>query len=119
MITIESMEIYVDGWRLMERRLDGMAFRNLDEPLLTLIISENEELDGEYWRHISIAHQQRMPTYEELTNAKRQFAGADERGYLIFPPEKDHVNIHEFALHIFCPIEHNPLPDFTHGTGSI
>ena len=119
MITIESLEIYKQGWELIEKRGDGLAFRNSLDPYLTLIISDGEELDGEYWRHISIAHQERMPKYEELVIAKREFAGSDERGYLIFPPEKDHVNIHEFALHLFCPIEHDPLPDLTHGTGSI
>jgi hypothetical protein len=38
----------------------------------------------------------------------------------VFAPPTDHVNIHEYALHLFGRLDGTPaLPDFTAGSGSI
>lgn len=51
----------------------------------------------------------------------RQCLGIDgEWDYQVFAPPSDHVNIHNYALHLFGRLNGKPaLPDFTDGTGSI
>jgi hypothetical protein len=75
--------------------------------------------DGAEWVHASIAFHDRMPTYEEISNM--HFA-VFFRGwsYEVHAPFSDHVNIHEYARHLFGRLDGKPvLPDFTMGTGSI
>jgi len=68
--------------------------------------------EGEQWIHASIAHQDHMPTYEELALLHRAVFG-DRWAYQVFAPPTDHVNIHPFALHLWgCLDGTNHLPDF-------
>lgn len=69
--------------------------------------------------HASIAHPDSMPTYEELTMLHRAVWG-DGWAYQVFAPPSEHINIHEYALHLWGRLDGRPmLPDFTLGLGSI
>src|SRR6266487_788744 len=96
-----------DGWALVA--LDGDS---------SVIVSCAED-DGVEWVHASIAHPDRMPSYDDL---KQLHAAVfvDGWAYQVFAPPRDHVNIHEHALHLFGRLDDKPaLPDFTRGSGSI
>jgi hypothetical protein len=44
----------------------------------------------------------------------------DRWAYQVFAPPADHINLHNFALHLWGRLDGKPvLPDFTFGTGSI
>lgn len=96
---------------------DGWAFPGLDGQS-SIIISCAPHGDAD-WVHASMAHRGWMPTYDELKMLHRAVFG-DGWAYQVFPPPSDHVNIHEYALHLFGRLDgRSALPDFTDGTGSI
>jgi hypothetical protein len=96
---------------------DGWAFQNFDgKGSIVLTCADHS---GDDWVHASIAHLDRMPSYADL---KLLHYAVFEGGwaYQVFAPPSEHVNIHEYALHLFGRLDGKPvLPDFTDGTGSI
>jgi len=96
-----------DGWRT--QRLDGAA---------SIIVTAADH-EGDEWVHASIARTRSMPDYDDLKLLHLAVFG-DGWAYQVFAPPSDHVNIHEYALHLFGRLDGKPaLPDFTDGTGSI
>lgn len=68
--------------------------------------------DGKEWLHVSCSRERRIPTYEELTRVKRDFIGDDKKAVMVLPEKSNHVNIHEYCLHLFYSAE-NSLPEFS------
>ena len=97
-------------WKLIEAEEDGRAYRHRTG--LTLIWSVAYEQDGKAWRHVSIAHPHRLPTWTELGAVKDWVCGADAVVYQVLPPAAEYVNDHEYCLHLWQPLGHRPLPDF-------
>lgn len=95
-----------DGWSCMRR--DRTAS----------VIASASDIDGHEWVHASIARPDRMPTYDDLVLLHRACFG-DGWAYQCFAPPADHVNIHEFALHLWGRLDGQAvLPNFGAG-GSI
>lgn len=96
---------------------DGWKFVNLDGEA-SVIVSVAPH-DGDEWIHASLAWARRMPDYADL-KLLHAAVFADGWAYQVFAPPSDHVNIHQFALHLWGKLDGSPaLPDFTHGSGSI
>lgn len=96
---------------------DGWAYVRTDRTG-SVIVSVAEH-DGHEWVHASIAYTHRMPTYDDLKLLHRAVFG-NGWAYQPFAPPSEHINIHNYALHLFGRVDHQPaLPDFTEGTGSI
>jgi len=77
------------------------------------------DTDGNDWVHASVAWTDHMPTYEDLKMLHSAVFG-EGWAYQVFAPSDEHVNLHEFALHLFGRLDGKPaLPDFTFGSGSI
>jgi hypothetical protein len=90
-----------DGWSLVRR--DGAA---------SVIVSAAPMDDGHEWIHASIAREERMPDYDDLVLLHRAAFG-DRWAYQVFAPRRDHVNIHEHALHLWGRVDGQPaIPDF-------
>jgi hypothetical protein len=110
------------GWRLIETRADGNAYRLASGGHMTLIESIAREADGRRWHHVSIARPDRDPTWAEALAAKEALIG-DREAYLVAPPRSRYVNLHPHALHWFSCLDAAPdgavLPDFTRGSGSL
>lgn len=111
-------EVLPPVWRMADKTIDGAAYRRKGG--LTAIISCATEEDGREWIHFSIAHKTRMPTWNELRDAKEIFLG-DRYAYIVFPPKKYYVNLHPHALHLFTCREGDGkrLPEFSRQTGSL
>ena len=83
----------------------------LDGQKLSFIL-EVECVDGALWGHLSIRPiQDRLPTWKELKWCKEYFLG-DRKAIQILPPRAEYVNINPFVLHLYAPLEVDPLPDF-------
>lgn len=93
----------------------GVAYWNKSKRMSVLISGFLEIATARRWIHLSIAKRDQMPTYDELATAKRLFVGDDIPGYFVFAPKDQHVNLHPFALHVWCPLDSVPLPDFRLG----
>lgn len=74
--------------------------------------------DGKEWLHISFSRKSKMPTYADLQLVKREFIGNDKKAIMVFPEEKNYVNIHPNCLHLWYSAE-NPIPEFSEGKGTI
>lgn len=58
--------------------------------------------DAGLW-HMSISRKDRLPTYDELKDARYQYMPDVKYAVQIFPPKEDFVNLHQFALHLWEP----------------
>jgi hypothetical protein len=96
-----------DGWQMVERDRSGS------------VIVTCAHHDGAEWVHASIAKVDRLPAYAELTTLRAAVWGDDGWAYQVFAPPSSHVNIHEFALHLWGRLDGQAvLPNFGSG-GSI
>lgn len=86
-------------------RLDGVK--------LTTIL-EVECIDGELWGHLSVCAQSpaRVPSWSELRWCKEYFLGGDRKAVQVLPCRAEYVNVHPHVLHLYAPLERDPLPDF-------
>lgn len=105
------------GWRKIVDSIDGAKYRGPKG--LTVIVSAAVEEDDKPWLHVSVAHRDRLPSYEELKLVKAFFIGRDKYAIQVFSPESKHVNIHPNCLHLWCCLSSNPIPDFTRGGNSL
>ena len=74
---------------------------------------------GGHWMHVSFSRPTRVPNYAETKAVKALFIGHDRKAIMIFPAEGEHVNIHPHCLHLFSPLDADPLPDFRFIEGGI
>lgn len=86
---------------------------------LVSMISANLELDDNWWLHVSISRGDRLPDYQDLVLVKDGLIGPKRKAMQLFVPRSEHVNDHEFCLHLWSPVNHEPWPDFTRGNGTI
>lgn len=106
------------GWRALDRRSDGVAYRHAIRRLLVILSAE--EHDDRRWLHLSCSHAERLPKWSELVDVKELFLGVERYAYQVVPPRSRYVNIHPNVLHLFAPLDDPPpLPDFTRGSGSL
>lgn len=95
-----------DGWLI--QRTDGMS---------AVIVSCATSGDTE-WVHASISRPDQIPSYEDLKLLHQ--AAFKGWAYQAFTPPDEHINIHEYCLHLWGRLDGKPeLPDFTCGTGTI
>lgn len=90
----------------------GLAYRvrRLGMAALTVII-EPEIHDGELWLHLSVSTAGRVPSWDEMRWCRDVFIG-DRKAISVLPVSAEYVNIHPNCLHLFAPLERDPLPDF-------
>ena len=104
-------------WRELERRADGAAYLSSDR--LRVICSVAREADGKRWLHVSLSRAHKVPFWADVRRVKDLFIGPDRKAIQVLPRAAEYVNIHPHTLHLFCCLEGDTLPDFTHGTGSL
>lgn len=98
----------------------GWALHNLHEHGSIIVTSGIFVADSDTeWAHASIAFNDRDPTYSELKRLHAAVWGDNGWAVQIFPPDSDHVNIHNHALHLWGRLDGARFtPDFA-PTGSI
>lgn len=84
-----------------------------------LAIVEVEMNGTDRWIHVSFSRRDRLPTYEEMSLIKDLFIGRDRKAIQILPPKSEHYNFHANCLHMYSPIDRDPLPDFREASGAI
>jgi hypothetical protein len=82
-------------------RADGMT-----------IITEVDEYQGRLWLHVSCAFRTKLPSWVDLREVKTVFVGPKRMAISVQPGEDEYVNIHPYVLHLWSPIDHDPIPDF-------
>lgn len=110
-----SIEIPPSPWQ----HRDGVILSFLHPDGRSVIVTGSVQEDGRPWLHVSVARQNRMPSYKDLAEAKDLFIGPARQALQVFPEAGNHVNIHPYALHLWCCLVGDGLPDFTRGGASI
>lgn len=104
------------GWKIVEKRSDGLACRRADG---VLAIASGILLEGRHWIHVSVSRRSRLPSWMDLKAVKNMFIGPDRRAIQILPAQKEYVNFCKYCLHLWACVEEDGLPDFTMGKGII
>lgn len=91
-----------DGWHIVEPWGDGLMWQRLFGQRITVIEDIAIKADGRKWLHVSVAKpNQKIPTWEDLQEARRLFIGEDRECYQVFPPQERYVNLGN-VLHLWC-----------------
>ena len=77
-----------------------------------LVVVTEEYHKNQWWRHVSCSMINQIPSWEYLRMVKDIFIGRSEKAIQVLPPESQYVNIHPNVLHLWCPLDKDPLPDF-------
>jgi hypothetical protein len=102
-----------DGWRIVQPFGDGYAY---EERTGLRVIVSTADYDDREWMHVSVSRKDRIPSYEDLKYVKEIMVGNDRWAAQLFPPAADHVNIHQFCLHLWVPLTGSlPWPNFGEG----
>ena len=77
------------------------------------VIVSQADYEAVEWVHASLARDDRMPDYADLTVLKDAVFGDRREAYQIFPPADRHISIHDRALHLWGRADGaRVLPDF-------
>jgi len=97
-------------WGVLEDNVGGLNFVQKQNGLRVIFRAELHA--GECWLHVSMSFPDKLPTYEHMKSVKNVFIGRKNKAIQVFAPEDEHVNIHSFVLHLWAPVDRDPLPDF-------
>jgi len=112
--------ILPDGW--MELKINapmgiciaGRTFKN--ENLGIAVIVTVEELedsdDKRQWLHVSLSRANKLPGWKDIQLVKDIFIGKDKTAIQVLPPADEHVNVHQFCMHLWCCLNEKIIPDF-------
>lgn len=107
-------KVIPSDWQILQPFGDGYAYKTRDG--LRIIASTADYEDGREWLHVSVSRADRLPNWDDLKRVKNVIVGMDRFAYQIFPPASEHVNIHEFCLHLWAPLTGSlPIPNFGAG----
>lgn len=99
-----------------ERKMDESSFGY--QHLLygmTVLVSGSVEADGKRWLHVSCAHRNRIPSWDDLKEVKETFIGKDKVALQVLPSEDKYVNVNPYCLHLWHCVDGDVVPDFTSG----
>jgi hypothetical protein len=51
--------------------------------------------------HLSVSHPERLPTWEEMRDARYTLVPDQATMVLLLPPKSEYVNVHEFCLQMY------------------
>jgi hypothetical protein len=91
------------GWRVLERRADGAAFRVPGGRLV--IASVAVEDDGCRWAHLSMSHKSRLPTWPEMVEMRDALLGSEVECYQVCAPASRYVNLNDRVLHLWACVD--------------
>lgn len=78
---------------------------------LRVIASEGDSALGIDWEHVSVSPPNRCPNWPEMCYVKDLFFAPEEVVMQLHPAKADHINIHNFCLHLWRPLKAEiPLP---------
>lgn len=93
---------------------DGWYFKRTDGSATIIVSVADHEEDRVEWLHASMARPTFMPDYEDLVLLHHAVFG-DGFAFQVFVPRSEHVNLHQFALHLWGRLDGKRpegIPDF-------
>jgi hypothetical protein len=65
------------------------------------ILVSQELIKGRLWWHLSISHQTRYPTWQEIKEARYELIPEEATMAMLLPPKGEYVNLHENCFHLW------------------
>lgn len=91
---------------------NGYTFNQIGGPGSIIVTIWDLETDGP-WIHASRSGGDAMPTYADLCDLHHAVWGETGYAYEIHAPADQHVNLHEYARHLWGRVDGKPaLPEF-------
>lgn len=94
---LEPSRLQLPGYPLGDEKNGAFKIRSMG---LKIIASE-----GEGWQHVSVSRNKRTPSYEDMQWVKEQFWSDNECVMQLHVPSSDHVNCHDYCLHLWRPLD--------------
>lgn len=91
------------------------AFRRVTRDVEVLVSGGWFPMDDRFWLHVSAAGPTAPPSWMRLREVKDLFIGHDRVAVQLLPRTVDHVNIHPHALHLWCCLTEDAVPNFGAG----
>lgn len=109
------------GWRKTKSYTNAAWWKRYDDLAVCCEIEAHfgRAIGISQWIHISISRPDKDPSYRDLKAVKDIFAGPKRKAIMVLPAESEHYNFHPHCLHLFCPLEDDPIPDFRREDGSL
>jgi len=105
-------------WHVVATDPDGgLAY---DSDRLRVLVDAHIEEDGKAWIHLSVSRRdRRLPTWEDLVTIRDVFLGAEQLAVQVLPPRSEHYDagLGVEVLHLWAPLESDPLPNFLRARG--
>lgn len=70
---------------------------------LTVLSSLDRMNNNALVLHVSVSRMNKLPTWEDLKCVKNVFMGRDVDAFHVIPKASDHVNLHNYTMHIWTP----------------
>jgi hypothetical protein len=80
---------------------------------------EAEFIDDKLWLHASFSRRDRDPNYFGMTRVKETFIGANRKAIMVLPKREEHYSFSKHCLHLYSPLDGDPLPDFRAEDGGL
>lgn len=96
---------------------DALRFSRSDRMLV--LASYNTARDGSNWWHVSMSKPSELPSWADVREAKDLFVGRERKAIIVLPKASEYVNLHPHCMHLWSPLETDPLPDFRQENGQI
>jgi len=71
---------------------------------LKLLFSPLEQHPDGLWKHASVSHHARYPTWDEILDVRYLFFGENDDVVQILPPKGEYVNVAQNCFHLWSPI---------------
>lgn len=78
--------------------------------LYVVVTTDKFPNDPRRWLHISVSHEDRYPTWEELMSIKDEFMGEEVEAYQVLPRHSEHVNVSATCFHLWHCLSGDIMP---------
>lgn len=77
---------------------------------LKLLYSPIEHHPDGLWKHASLSHPKRYPTWDEILDIRNTFFDHNNDVFQVLPPCNEYINIHKNCFHLWSPIGRRITP---------
>ena len=104
-------------WRLLDDYSNARRWVSTDG--ITVIAEVELHGSAGAWLHVSFSRRNKDPSYFDMRRVKELFVGKSRKAIQVLPAEDEHFNFHPHCLHLWSPLEKDPLPDLRRQDGML
>lgn len=112
-----------EGWTRVTHTTNGDRYTDSQRIYhgygLEIVCSITIARDGSRWLHVSYSRAAVIPDWNDTKLVKELFVGRDRKAIQVLPCEEEYVNIHPTCLHLWSPVDSDPVPDLRNEDGCL